>query len=129
MKNNNKVILKTAILISSTLLSYFFIEKSFYYLNTGFDWRWTWTENINYGLAILIPSLTVFTICIIYLLTLLIKGIIPVTKKLIKKYNNSLYYKQKQYKKINKIRTYQKNAAITEDEFNKMKQEILNKIN
>lgn len=41
----------------------------------------------------------------------------------------TIKYKEKCYKKINRIHSYYKNGAITEEEFNKLKQEILNKLN
>lgn len=47
---------------------------------------------------------------------------------LTKKYRSSAKYHEKCYKQINRIHTYCENGSITEEEFNKLKQKILNQI-
>lgn len=45
-----------------------------------------------------------------------------------KKLRSSAKYQEKCYKQINRIHTYYEKGSITEEEFNKLKQKILNQI-
>ena len=46
----------------------------------------------------------------------------------LKRIQRTVIYKEKCYKKINRIHSFYESGAITEEEFNKLKQEILRKI-
>lgn len=76
-----------------------------------------WVEPHNIGVILM---------CIASVLILCLSAIVWLVSK--EKFRGSTLYKEKCYKKINRFHSYYISGSITEDEFNKLKQEILKKI-
>lgn len=73
---------------------------------------------VQNGMTLLILSYPLLVTCIVNLILLT-----PI-KEIVK-----IKHKERCYKRINRLHTYYESGAITEEEFNKLKDEILRKIN
>lgn len=109
----NKKIIKHSIVLFVCFFCILFI----YYITDTETWGWDWG--------------CFFTICLIsstVILSLIIVGIISIVN-LIKtstlKYKLSIGYKERCYKKIDRLHSYLERGSITQEEFEELKQGIL----